>query len=88
MRSPSSSLLLAALIAGVLPGACGRHDAAHDGPAQAQRATKNPSTFPLYRDSTVVTVVPVASAQIAAAIRANDTKADLPPNYHGTKVIA
>jgi hypothetical protein len=89
MSRPSPSTLLAAVLAGVLLCACGKHDAGHD--EQVQRhvpALKNPSSFPLYPNSTVVTVVPVDSAQIFAAIRAGDPHVDLPSNYRGHEVIA
>ncbi|MEA2719824.1 MAG: hypothetical protein QOJ39_1688 [Candidatus Eremiobacteraeota bacterium] len=77
------------MMAGVLLCACGKHDDTAAKPAQPNRsAMKNPSAFPLYPDSTVVTVVPVDSAQIFAAIRASDPHADLPRNYRGHEVIA
>jgi hypothetical protein len=89
MSRPSPSALLAAVVAGALLCACAKHDAGSDQPARQQRpALRNPSAFPLYSGSTVVTVVPVDSAQIFAAIRASDPHASLPPNYHGHEVIA
>ena len=48
----------------------------------------NPSSFPLYPRSQVVTVVPVDSAQMFAAIRASDPKASVPRNFRGHEVIA
>ncbi|MDB5072809.1 MAG: hypothetical protein JWM87_3920 [Candidatus Eremiobacteraeota bacterium] len=89
MSRPSSSTLLAAVLAGVLLCACAKHDAGHNEATQRHVwALKNPSSFPLYPNSTVVTVVPVDSAQIFAAIRATDPHADLPPNYRGHEIIA
>jgi hypothetical protein len=49
---------------------------------------KNPSDFPLYPRSEVVNVVPVDTAQMFAAIRANDPTADLPRNLHGHVILA
>jgi hypothetical protein len=82
-------MLLAAVLTGVLLCACAKNDAGHQERAQRQAsALKNPSSFPLYPNSTVVTVVPVDSAQIFAAIRATEPHADLPPNYRGHEIIA
>lgn len=90
MSRTSPSTLLAAALAGALLCACAKHDAGHEEGAQrhVSSALANPSTFPLYSNSTVVTVVPVDSAQIFAAIRASEPHADLPPNYRGHEVIA
>jgi hypothetical protein len=89
MRRPSSYRLLAAVVAGVLLCACGGHEQRHEGGSQRHVfGLRNPSSFPLYRNSTVVTVVPVDSAQIFAAMRASDPHADLPRNFHGHEVIA
>ncbi len=90
MSRPSSSSLLAAVVAGALLCGCGhQHDAGSDRPAQRHTAVlTNPSKFPMYPSSTIVTVVPVDSKQILAAMRANDPHADLPHNYRGHEVIA
>jgi len=77
----------AALLAGTLLCACG-HGGANKGESQAPRAVKNPSDFPLYPRSEVVNVVPVDTAPMFAAIRANDPTADLPRNFHGHVIIA
>jgi hypothetical protein len=48
----------------------------------------NPSDFPLYPGSGVMTVVPIDSAQMFAAIRKADPKADVPKNnYRGNEIV-
>ena len=77
----------AALLAGALLCACG-HGGANKSEMQAPRAVKNPSDFPLYPRSEVVNVVPVDTAQMFAAIRANDPTADLPRDFRGHVIVA
>ncbi len=49
----------------------------------------NPSDFPLYSGSSVMTVVPIDSTQMFAAIRKADPQASVPPkNYRGNEIIA
>ncbi len=56
---------------------------------QTHRNAVNPSDFPLYRSSTVMTIVPVDSEQLFAAMRKADPSAHLPPkNYRGHEIIA
>jgi hypothetical protein len=82
------SALGAALLAGALLCACGRGGGAHRNAAEAPRAVKNPSDFPLYPRSEVVNVVPVDSAQMFAVMRANDPSSRLPENFRGHVIIA
>jgi hypothetical protein len=82
------SALGAALLAGALLCACGRGGGAHRNAAEAPRAMKNPSDFPLYPRSEVVNVVPVDSAQMFAVMRANDPSSRLPENFRGHVIIA
>jgi hypothetical protein len=76
----------AAVAAAALLCACGRETRQESAPQP--RVAVNPSDFPLYPQATVVTVVPVSSAQIFAAMRASDPNADLPQNFRGHEVIA
>jgi hypothetical protein len=87
MRPTHAPTVLAAAVVAVLLCGCGRHDAAQT-TAPEHRALGNPSTFPLYPRSAVVTVVPVNSAQMFTAIKAADPKANLPKNFRGHEVIA
>jgi hypothetical protein len=82
------SALGAGLVAGVLLCACGRGGGDHRNASEAPRVTKNPSDFPLYPRSEVVNVVPVDSAQMFAALRANDPRSRLPQNFRGHVIIA
>jgi hypothetical protein len=72
-------------------GACAKHDEGHapaPRPAGDAGPARNPSDFPLYPGSVVVTVVPVESAQMFAAIRMSDPHANVPRNFRGHEVIA
>jgi len=84
-------VLAAALAAGLLCG-CGHSTetttTTTTGSEPGHGPPANPSSFPLYPSSQVVTVVPVNSAQMFAAIKASDPKADLPKNFRGHEVIA
>jgi len=77
----------AALLAAALLSACGRGGNQRES-QPPPRAVKNPSDFPLYPRSEVVNVVPVDTAQMFKAIRANDPTAELPRNFHGHVIIA
>jgi hypothetical protein len=81
------SVLGAALLTAALLCACGRGGGEHN-ESQAPRAVKNPSDFPLYPRSEVVSVVPVDSTQMFAAIHASDPTAHVPENYRGHVIIA
>ena len=83
-----ASAIGAALLAGVLLCACGHGGDEHRSAAEAPRAVKNPSDFPLYPRSEVVRVVPVDTAPMFAVIRANDPSSRLPDNYRGHVIIA
>ncbi len=82
------SVLGVALLTGALLSGCGRGGGEHGSASEAPRPVKNPSDFPLYPRSEVVTVVPVDSAQMFAVMRANDPSTQLPENYHGHVIIA
>lgn len=57
--------------------------------SQTHAVLVNPSDFPLYPHAELVSVVPVESAQMFAAIRKTDPNAHLPPkNYRGHEIIA
>jgi hypothetical protein len=84
-RSPARAVAAAALL---LLAACARHEEAAHETATAHAAPANPSSFPLYRGSAVVTVVPVDSSRVIAAMKASDPHADLPQNFRGHEVIA
>jgi len=86
--SRSVSSLCAALAAAALLCACAHSDTHRESGPQTRRALENPSNFPLYPHSVVVTVVPVSSAQIFAAMKASDPSADLPKNFSGHEIIA
>ncbi|HEY0383716.1 MAG TPA: hypothetical protein VGC72_16105 [Candidatus Elarobacter sp.] len=81
------SALGAALLTAALLCACGRGGGEHR-EAQPPRAVKNPSDFPLYPRSEVVSVVAVDSTQMFAVMRANDPSAQVPRNYRGHVIIA
>jgi hypothetical protein len=87
MKRTQAPRVLAAALVAVLLGGCG-HNATQTASAPAHRTLENPSNFPLYPRSAVVTVVPVNSAQMFAAIKAGDPKANLPKNFRGHEVIA
>jgi hypothetical protein len=83
----SVSSLCAAVAAAALLCACAHRDT-HQSGSQTRQVLENPSDFPLYPRSVVVTVVPVSSAQIFAAMKASDPSADLPKNFSGHEIIA
>jgi hypothetical protein len=88
-RTHAVSMFAAAAVAAAGLCACGGHESSQQTTAREEhRALQNPSTFPLYAPSQVVTVVPVNSAQMFAAIKASDPHADLPKNFRGHEVIA
>jgi hypothetical protein len=84
----SASLLCAAVVAAALLCACTHSDTQRESGPQTGRVVENPSDFPLYPRSVVVTVVPVSSAQIFAAMKASDPSIDLPRNFRGHEIIA
>ncbi len=87
MTRPWASAIGAGMLAGVLLCGCGGRGDEHGAPSEAT-APKNPSDFPLYRNSQVVTVVAVDSAQLIAAMRKSDPGAQIPRNYRGHEIIA
>jgi hypothetical protein len=88
-RIRTSAVLAVAVAAGALLCACGGRSVQHQAASDQPRGhVTNPSSFPLYPQSVVTTVVPVDTAQLFAAIRAADPKASLPPNFRGHEVIA
>lgn len=72
----------------LLCGCGGRGADEHRAASDAAAPAKNPSAFPLYPNSEVVTVVAVDSAQLIAAMRKSDPAAQIPRNYRGHEVIA
>jgi len=68
--------------------ACGRGGGEHRDSQSPLGPVKNPSDFPLYPRSEVVSVVPVDSTQMFAAIHASDPTAHVPENYRGHVIIA
>jgi len=69
---------------------CAKHEESQtttSGPS-THLIVENPSNFPLYPGSGVMTVVPIDSAQMFAAIRKADPHADVPKNnYRGNEVV-
>jgi hypothetical protein len=88
MMRTRDSTLVAAVLAGALLCACAHRDVRQESGPQPRHAVGNPSDFPLYPRSVVVTVVPVNSAQIFAAMKASDPSIDLPRNFRGHEIIA
>ncbi|HEY0395343.1 MAG TPA: hypothetical protein VGD01_12675 [Candidatus Elarobacter sp.] len=89
MRRSVSSLVLAAAVAGALLGGCGKHEeSAHRETVARSQRPVNPSSFPLYAHSTVITVVPVDSSAMFAALKASDPHSSVPKNFRGHEVIA
>jgi hypothetical protein len=86
-RTHAQTALAAALVAAFVCG-CGHGASQQTTSSVEHRSLANPSTFPLYPGSKLATVVPVNSAQMFAAIKASDPKADLPKNFRGHEVIA
>ena len=86
-RTHAQTVLAAALVAAFVCG-CARSAEQRTAKTAEHRTLENPSTFPLYPGSKLATVVPVNSAQMFAAIKASDPKADLPKNFRGHEVIA
>jgi hypothetical protein len=81
--------MIAAALAGAVLGGCGKHgESAHrETVAHAQRPV-NPSSFPLYANSRVITVVPVDSSKMFAAMKASDPHSSVPKNFRGHEIIA
>jgi hypothetical protein len=88
MTQTRSSTLLIAVLTGALLCACAHRDVRQESAPQSRQALENPSDFPLYPRSVVVTVVPVSSAQIFAAMKASDPSVNLPRNFRGHEIIA
>jgi hypothetical protein len=88
MRRTHARTVLAAALAATFVCGCARSAEQQTAKTAEHRTLENPSTFPLYPRSQVVTVVPVDSAQMFAAMKASDPKASLPRNFRGHEVIA
>ena len=88
MTRTRPATILAAALAAALLCACAHRDVRQESGPQPGRVTQNPSDFPLYPRSVVVTVVPVSSAQIFAAMKASDPSVKLPRNFRGHEIIA
>ena len=86
--TPAAPVLAAALVAVLICGCSRGAEQRTTTTTTEHRVLENPSTFPLYPRSQVVTVVPVDSAQMFAAMKASDPKARLPKNFRGHEVIA
>jgi hypothetical protein len=87
MRRVASSICAAAVAAALLC-ACAHREVRQESGPQPGHAVENPSDFPLYPRAAVMTVVPVSSAQIFAAMKASDPSVDLPRNFRGHEIIA
>lgn len=66
---------------------CAKHEETRIAVAPEHRAPANPSNFPLSPRNVVLTVVPIDSRQMFAAMKQADPKADVPKNYKGHEII-
>ncbi len=90
MTGASRAAVVAAVLICAVTASCAKHEETQTTTAPpAHRLVVNPSDFPLYPGSGVITVVPVDSTQMFAAIRKADPQASVPPkNYRGHEIIA
>jgi hypothetical protein len=89
MNGVSRAAVVAATLTCIAATGCAKHEQTQTTTVVVQRSLANPSDFPLYPRSAVMTVVPVDSAQLFAAMRKADPTAEVPPkNYRGHEVIA
>jgi hypothetical protein len=87
-RARWAALGAAALVCVAATG-CAKHEESQTTTAAVSHLlVQNPSDFPVYSGSGVMTVVPIDSAQMFAAIRKADPQASVPPkNYRGNEVV-
>jgi hypothetical protein len=91
MKPAFRAAVIAAALVCVVSTGCAKHDETQTTTTTAgssRLVVENPSNFPLYPGSGVMTVVPIDSAQMFAAIRKADPTADVPKNnYRGHEVV-
>jgi hypothetical protein len=89
MRGASrAAVIVAALLCAAAAG-CAKQEQTQTTTVAVRPRLTNPSDFPLYANSALMTVVPVDSAQLFAAMRKADPTAEVPPqNYRGHEIIA
>jgi hypothetical protein len=90
MKPAFRAAVIAAALVCVASTGCAKHEESQtttNAPG-THLVVENPSNFPLYPGSGVMTVVPIDSAQMFAAIRKADPNADLPKNnYRGDEIV-
>ena len=90
MKPAFRAAVIAAALVCVASTGCAKHEESQTttNAPSTHLLVENPSNFPLYPGSGVMTVVPIDSAQMFAAIRKGDPNADLPKNnYRGNEIV-